>query len=88
MRIALKMMTFAAVVAIATGCQSTKPLEESIASLKTQVSTLRAEVDTLKRNGTTVIQALGDAQRDAQAANTKAEQAMAVAQSLASAKQK
>jgi prefoldin subunit 5 len=88
MRIALKMMTFAAVVAIATGCQSTKPLEESIASLKAQVGTLRTEVDTLKRNGATVIQALGDAQRDAQAASTKAEQAMAVAQSLSSVKQK
>jgi prefoldin subunit 5 len=88
MRIALKMMTFAAVVAIATGCQSTKPLEESIASLKAQVGTLRTEVDALKRNGATVIQALGDAQRDAQAASTKAEQAMAVAQSLASANKK
>ena len=88
MRIVLKIMSFVAVAAVATGCQNIKPLEESIASLKTKVATLQTEVDTLKRNGTTVIQALGDAQRDAQAANSKAEQAMAVAQSLASAKQK
>jgi outer membrane murein-binding lipoprotein Lpp len=88
MRIALKMMSFVAVAAIATGCQSTKPLEDSIASLKTKVDTLRTEVDTLKRNNATVIQALSDAQRDAQSASTKADHAMAVAQSLASAKQK
>jgi prefoldin subunit 5 len=86
MRIALKMLSFVAVAAIATGCQSTKPLEESIASLKTRVDTLRTEVDTLKRNNATVIQALGDAQRDAQTASTKADQAMAVAQALIKSK--
>jgi len=86
MRIALKMMSFVAVAVVATGCQNIKPLEDSIASLKTKVETLRTEVDTLKRNNTTVIQALGDAQRDAQAATAKAEQAMAVAQSLSKAK--
>ena len=86
MRIALKMMSFVAIAAIAAGCQSTKPLEESIASLKAKVDTLRTEVDTLKKNNTTVIQALGDAQRDAQTASTKADQAMAVAQSLIRAK--
>ena len=80
MRIALKMMSVVAIAAIAAGCQSTKPLEESVASLKTQVGTLQTEVDSLKRNSTAATQAAADAQRNAQAAASKADQALAVAQ--------
>jgi cell division septum initiation protein DivIVA len=80
MRIALKMMSAIAIAAIAAGCQSTKPLEESVASLKTQVGTLQTKVDSLERNSTAATQAAADAQRNAQAAATKADQALAVAQ--------
>ena len=80
MRIALKMMSAIAIAAIAAGCQSTKPLEENVATLKTQVGTLQADVDTLKRNNAAATQAAADAQRNAQAAATKADQALAVAQ--------
>jgi cell division septum initiation protein DivIVA len=80
MRIALKMMSAVAIAAIAAGCQSTKPLEENVASLKTQVNTLQTEVDTLKRNETAATQAATDAQRNAQAASTKADQALSIAQ--------
>jgi chromosome segregation ATPase len=80
MRIALKIMAIAAAAAIATGCQSTKPLEESVASLRNQVGSLQTEVDSLKRNASTASQAAADAQRSATAASTKADQALAAVQ--------
>jgi hypothetical protein len=80
MSIALKTVVLAAFVALVSGCVDLKPLETEVTSLKNQQAQMQGDLESVKRSVVALNQATGDAQRNAQAASSKADQALAAAQ--------